>query len=256
MQDLRLQFGKEGGSVKEFEVARVARTSAVVSGSWDRRGELLKSRAKPSRPGVPRQGEAVDNRERASAQRESQMIGRAVAGDADALAEVFGRDRQKLLRVALLLMRNKEDAEDALQEGLLSAYSNLRTFEGRSRFSTWLTRIVLNAALMERRKQQARQRLCLQSSEETEQQLFFRATDTRPDPERACASAETRNLLEDRVKQLPPLLRSAFCLRDIQQLSASEASKVTRVKLSAIKSRTVRARHRLADLLQMKGIRY
>src|SRR5437879_6750176 len=83
---------------------------------------------------------------------ERETVQHALVGDSNALTTLVARDRAKLYRTAFSLLRNKEDAEDALQDGLLSAYVNLRSFEGRSRFSTWLTRVVLNAALMNRRR--------------------------------------------------------------------------------------------------------
>ena len=84
-----------------------------------------------------------------SAGEEWEIVQRALAGEPGALATLFARHRVKLYQAAFSLLRNKEDA---LQDGLLSAYVNLWAFEGRSQFSTWLTRIVLNAALMNRRK--------------------------------------------------------------------------------------------------------
>src|SRR6266852_4708743 len=82
---------------------------------------------------------------------DDQLIARARRGDQEALETLFARNNRALYQTALRLLGNPEDAEDALQEGLLAAYRNLRRFEGRSQFSTWLTRIVINAALMRRR---------------------------------------------------------------------------------------------------------
>jgi RNA polymerase sigma-70 factor, ECF subfamily len=189
-----------------------------------------------------------------SPDQEMSIVERGISGDADALATLFACNRPKLLRAAFLLLRNHQDAEDAVQDGLLSAYRNLKSFEGRSQFSTWLTRIVLNAALMNRRRRQSRQRLCLQNSDFCEDRLISRALEQRPDPEEEFISTETRNLVHRRANYLPPLLRSAFYLRDVGQLSVSEASKVARVNVSALKSRTTRARRRLANLLAAEGI--
>jgi RNA polymerase sigma-70 factor, ECF subfamily len=199
-------------------------------------------------------GGDTDGQGKPASHRELPMVQRALSGDSEALATLFARDRRRLFRAAFLLLRNKEDAEDAVQDGLLSAYQNLKSFQGRAQFSTWLTRIVLNAALMNRRRRQSRLRLCVQSRDVCEERLLSQVTDTRPDPERACASAEARKLVQCRVNKLSPLLRSAFYLRDVGQLSASEASKAARVRISAIKSRTIRARHRLANLLAAEGL--
>jgi hypothetical protein len=83
------------------------------------------------------------------------VVQQAIAGDAAAERHLFTRHSRKLYRVAFALLRNKEDAEDAVQDALCRAYNNLRSFQGRSSFATWLTRIVVNSALMYRRRKSA-----------------------------------------------------------------------------------------------------
>src|ERR1700690_3428165 len=87
---------------------------------------------------------------------EQKLIRAGQRGDAQAIETLFRRYQRPLFQTALRVRGNSEDAEDALQDGLLSAYRNLKRFEGRSQFSTWLTRIVINAALMRRRSAKAR----------------------------------------------------------------------------------------------------
>src|SRR6476620_7019616 len=87
---------------------------------------------------------------------ESKLIRAGQRGDSQAVETLFRRYQRPLFQTALRVRGNAEDAEDALQDGLLSAYRNLKRFEGRSQFSTWLTRIVINAALMRRRSAKAR----------------------------------------------------------------------------------------------------
>jgi hypothetical protein len=90
------------------------------------------------------------------------MVARqAIAGSAAAQEHLFGCHRPRLYRIALGIFRNKEDAEDALQNGLYKAYSRLQSFQGRSAFSTWLTRIVINSVLMARRRNRYRREACL-----------------------------------------------------------------------------------------------
>src|ERR1700675_1084273 len=89
-------------------------------------------------------------------QTEEQLIDRGLKGDAQALDALFARNSRALYQTALRVLGNPEDAEEALQEGLLSAYRSLPRFERRSQFSTWLTRIVINAALMRRRSKRSR----------------------------------------------------------------------------------------------------
>src|SRR6202790_1225067 len=89
-------------------------------------------------------------------QSEAKLIDLGLKGDARALDTLFARNTRTLYQTALRVLGNPEDAEEALQEGLLSAYRNLPRFERRSQFSTWLTRIVINAALMRRRSKRSR----------------------------------------------------------------------------------------------------
>ncbi len=83
------------------------------------------------------------------------VVQQAIAGNADAQERLFARHTRRLYRIVFALLNNKEDAEDALQEGLCKAFTSLRSFQGRSSFSTWLTRIVINSALMARRRKSA-----------------------------------------------------------------------------------------------------
>src|SRR6202041_2481992 len=87
---------------------------------------------------------------------EEKLIRAGQKGDSQAVETLFRRYQRPLFQTALRVLGNTEDAEDALQDGLLSAYRNMKRFEGRSQFSTWLTRIVINAALMRRRSAKAR----------------------------------------------------------------------------------------------------
>lgn len=186
---------------------------------------------------------------------EWEQIQRALAGDYDALSTLFARHRERLYRSAFLLLRNKEDAEDALQEGLLSAYLNLRSFEGRARFSTWLTRIVFNAAFMNHRRIHAHLHLPIDEivvSEEPPRASV--AIDNHPDPEQLLARVETRDALKKAINRLSPPLRSTLHLRYIQDLSTRETAQVESVRISVIKSRVFRARRQLASLLDARDV--
>lgn len=181
---------------------------------------------------------------------EWRLIQYACAGDTEALSTLFTRNRTRLYRTAFSLLRNKEDAEDALQDGLLRAYLHLGSFEGRARFSTWLTRIVINSALMRRRRIHAHSILPLEEFIATDD-VHWTATaiDHGPDPEQRLAQHQTWAFVEKGISRLTPLLRSALVLRDIQDLSTREAATISRVKVNVIKSRLLRARRRLANLV-------
>src|SRR6201982_670089 len=104
-------------------------------------------------------------------------------GDSQAVEALFRRYHRPLFQTALRVLGNAEDAEDALQDGYLSAYRNLKRFEGRSQFSTWLTRIVINAALMRRRSAKSRPAVSLDDSpREDELPASERFADDSPNP--------------------------------------------------------------------------
>src|SRR5450631_4873535 len=115
---------------------------------------------------------------------EQKLIRAGQKGDSQAVEALFRRYQRPLFQTALRVLGNAEDAEDALQDGLLSAYRNLARFERRSQFSTWLTRIVINAALMRRRSKRARPAVSLDDFvTEGELPLAERFADDGPNPE-------------------------------------------------------------------------
>jgi len=183
-------------------------------------------------------------------QTEAQLIERGLDGDARALDALFARNNRALYQTALRVLGNPEDAEEALQEGLLSAYRNLPRFERRSQFSTWLTRIVINAALMRRRSKRARPAVSLDDFvSEGELPLADRFADDGPNPEQLYAGTELGNRMNKKLAEISPLLRTAFWLREIEGLSAEEAAHVLGVSRNTLKARLWRARQELAARL-------
>src|SRR5215471_16914320 len=116
---------------------------------------------------------------------EEALVRSGLKGDADALNKLFSRYTRPLYQTALRLLGNPEDAEDALQDGMLSAVRNLGRFEGRSKFSTWLTRIVINAALMRLRSRRSRAAVSLEQEDPEQRELTLgsRIPDSTPSPE-------------------------------------------------------------------------
>lgn len=225
--------------------ARSAQTAAPVrEHNPDRRSAATSLRESAAEHRCERRSEVPAERS------EHELIREAVAGDAEALETLFGRNRLRLYRVAFRLLRCKEDAEDAVQDALLSAYRNLAAFQGRSLFSTWLTRIVVNAALIKRRSQRAHPELFLEdATSNLARPAPVDVVDSRPDPEQILASLESHLVVEEALEKLAPAMRSAFRLRELQELSNSEAAVVSGVQMGAFKSRITRARNQLASQL-------
>jgi len=181
---------------------------------------------------------------------EEKLIRAGQKGDSQAVEALFRRYQRPLFQTALRVLGNAEDAEDALQDGLLSAYRNLRRFEGRSQFSTWLTRIVINAALMRRRSAKARPAISLdETPREDELPAAERFADDGPNPEQVFESTELREMINENLDELSPLLRTAFVLREVQGFSTGEAAKKLGVTENTLKARLWRARHQLAERL-------
>jgi RNA polymerase sigma-70 factor, ECF subfamily len=183
---------------------------------------------------------------------EDALVRSGLGGDREALDTLFARYTRPLYQTALRLLGNPEDAEDALQDGMLSAVRNLERFEGRSKFSTWLTRIVINAALMRLRSQRARPAVSLdqEDPEQRELTLAGRLPDPAPGPEETCAHEEQLEILQHSLKALPPPLRSAVWLRDVEGLSTAEAARALGLSEGTLKSQLHRARGKLGDLIQ------
>lgn len=182
---------------------------------------------------------------------EEVLVQSGLRGDPEALDTLFARYTRPLYQTALRLLGNPEDAEDALQEGMLSAVRNLKRFEGRSKFSTWLTRIVINAALMQLRKQRTRPTVSLEQedAEQRELTLGSRIPDARPGPEEVYAHNERFEIFESRLESLPPALQSAVWLRDVEGLSTAEAARALGLSEGTVKSQLHRARNKLSSFV-------
>jgi RNA polymerase sigma-70 factor (ECF subfamily) len=159
---------------------------------------------------------------------------------------MFLTSRPRFVALAYSILRNKEDAEDAVQDAFLSACLHLRAFEGRSAFTTWFTRIVFNASLMIRRK---RKRVWNDSQREStttdETPWTERIPAAQPDPEMMCAEEETLQLMDVLLGRMSPLLRQAFTMTYYQEMSNEEAGAMLGVTTGTFKSRLLRARRHL-----------
>jgi RNA polymerase sigma-70 factor (ECF subfamily) len=183
---------------------------------------------------------------------EDALVRSGLGGNPEALDTLFARYARPLYQTAFRLLGNPEDAEDALQDGMLSAVRYLKRFEGRSKFSTWLTRIVINAALMRLRSQRARPAVSLEQEdpEQKELTLASRLADPAPDPEETCSRQERFKILRRNLKALPPSLRSAVWLRDVEGLSTAEAARALGLSEGTLKSQLHRARTKLSELIR------
>ena len=163
---------------------------------------------------------------------------------------VISRYSPVLFRVALRRLRNVEDAEDAVQDALLSAYKHIGQFEGRSQLSTWLTTIVTNVSLMKLRRCSRHETLSLDQNHENDGAVFAsELMDVRPNPETICAQAEMDETLRRALRELSPKQRSAIQMCELDGFSTREAANALGISMNTLKSRVSRARATLSLLL-------
>jgi len=161
----------------------------------------------------------------------------------EAFHEMFVTSRVKFVAMAYSILRNTADAEDAVQNAFISGYLHLRNFQGRSALKTWFTRVVLNAALMIRRKRKPVQFVSAPEwATENGSKWMDGIPSPEPDPEMCWAKSEALGLIEELTAQLKPRLRAAFLMYYRNDMSVSEARALAGVSVSTFKARLFRAR--------------
>jgi RNA polymerase sigma-70 factor, ECF subfamily len=175
--------------------------------------------------------------------RDELLISAAKAGDTVAFVELSKRHSNKILRRAYRIVKNWQDAEDVLQESLMRAFLHLKDFEERSSFSSWLTRIAINFALMNLRKKRGHVETSIEVINDDHEILFrWEPKDPGENPEGHFSRREREDLLEGAIRQLPPMLRQIVQLKLIDGRSGEEVSQTLGISVSAAKSRLARAK--------------
>jgi RNA polymerase sigma factor (sigma-70 family) len=171
------------------------------------------------------------------------LVAAAKDGDHQAYAELCRRHSKQILRTVLRITRDIADAEDTLQEALLKAYIHIGGFEGRSAFSSWLTRIAINSALMLSRKRRS-QPVCSFESGSDDFRLS-EPIETSYNPEESCIQNALEDEFDHAIRYLSPTLRAVVQIRYREDASVSEIAKILGISESAVKSRLLRARSKL-----------
>ncbi|HQZ12743.1 MAG TPA: RNA polymerase sigma factor [Devosia sp.] len=171
-----------------------------------------------------------------------------------AVRELIRRNNQRLFRAARAILRNDAEAEDVVQETYVKAFTRLATFEGRSAFSTWLTRIAINEALGRRRKK--RPTLDIEAAELAQtggaEIIPFPGAAVPPSPEASAMRGEMQKILEELVDSLPEPFRVVFVLREVEDLSTDEVASHLSIQLGTVKTRLFRARKLLREGLEAR----
>jgi RNA polymerase sigma-70 factor (ECF subfamily) len=180
--------------------------------------------------------------------RDEEIVARVRGGDTAVFEILMRRYNQRLFRAARAILRDDADAEDAVQQAYLAAYSHLNQFAGTAQFSTWLTRIAIREALGKLRSRKRRGEVDLEGQKEE----MFMSDETGDSPESHAARRELAGVLETAVDALPEIYRIVFMMREIEQLSTAETADVLELSEEAVKVRLHRARGMLRDGLLAK----
>ena len=188
---------------------------------------------------------------------DSDLVLAAQSGSISAFEDLQRQYSPAIRRKILWITKNREDAEDVLQDTFLRAYMNLQSFQGRSEFKTWLTQIAINSALMLIRKRRVQARLFVEpvtSSDNESSFIDFR--DLSLDPEQTYDQRQRLDNISRAVQKLEPKLRSALEIWMSQGCSMKEISKALGISLSSVKARLHRARKRLlvSPALRRRGL--
>lgn len=182
---------------------------------------------------------------------EAELVAAARAGDEAAVRELIRRLNPRLFRVARGIAATDAEAEDVVQEAYLAAFARIGEFEGRARFSTWITRIAVNAALMQRRRARPQEEYDTVTEDRNPQVVAFPGRDRDP-PEAALGRAQLRSVLEAAIADLPPELRLPFLMHEAQGLKLREIAQDLSLNPVTVKTRLFRARRRLRAGLEAR----
>jgi RNA polymerase sigma-70 factor (ECF subfamily) len=188
---------------------------------------------------------------------EDALVAAAKRGKTEAFELLCDRCARKVLQATRRVTKNREDAEDALQDSFLRAFMHIKHFDGRSSFSTWLTRIAINSALMMLRKRRAARELSMDGPDNdtaSANKNYWEIASTAPNPEKRYIQMEREKFLHDAVGRLRPAIREMVEIQHFQEYSMKEAAKHIGISVSAAKGRMFHAKAALRKSRRLKAI--
>ncbi len=183
-------------------------------------------------------------------QRDEDLVRLAQEGRRDAFSELTRRNYRNSLKLAISILHDREEAEDEVQNAYWKAWQHIDQFHIDARFSTWMTRIVVNQCLMRLRKARRAKFLYIDDVLIGEERGTLELVDPERTPESLLGSRELAEVLGREIRRIPPLLRRVFMLRDVDQLPMPEVAEQLGITVAAAKSRLLRARAELKERLE------
>jgi RNA polymerase sigma-70 factor (ECF subfamily) len=183
---------------------------------------------------------------------EENLIAAAKIGQRAAFGELCERHANTVFRVTLRITRNREDAEDAVQDSFLNAFVHLKDFDGRSHFATWLTRIAINSALMKLRKRRGTREIPMdEPSPAVERGPGYEVPDSAPNPEETYRLHERKKRVSAAISGLRLRVRTVVEFHQLQEYSLQETAKILGISTAATKARMFHARATLRRMLRL-----
>ena len=192
-----------------------------------------------------RPNKSIENFNARASDEDRLLVSKAKLGDAHAFGELYERHRSKTCSIAFRILRNEHDAEDAVQRSFQRAFVNLSRFREDSAFSTWVTRITINEALMMLRQRRPSATLPEHDNDAAGTHSPVDLSDDRPTPEQELAQTELRSSVTHAISKLRHSLRVVVLLREIHGLTSAETARRLGLTVSAVKARTFHARRHL-----------
>jgi len=183
---------------------------------------------------------------------EQALVAAAKQGQAEAFGALCEPLARKLIQSAHRITRNREDAEDAFQDALSSAFIHIDNFDGRSSFSTWLTRIAINSALMTLRKKRRSREIPIGSGELGANGVRWDVPDPSANPEKLYAQREKERILREAIRELRPTIRQVVEIQQLQEISMKETAGMLGVSVTAAKARLFHGRRALRKAFRLR----
>jgi RNA polymerase sigma-70 factor (ECF subfamily) len=173
------------------------------------------------------------------------LVAATKRGDTLAFEKLVLRYKPRIFAVAKRITKNREDAEDVVQESFHKAFRHLSDFQERARFSTWMTRIAMNEAFMLLRRRRGNSEVLPDSPDDSIEFFPAKFIDQRPSPEEACCLRERKEILAKAINRLGAEMRKTVLLRDIEERSTEETAQILGASIGVVKSRLLRGRRKL-----------
>jgi RNA polymerase sigma-70 factor, ECF subfamily len=173
------------------------------------------------------------------------LVAAAKCGDTPAFERLVLRYKPRIFAVAKRITKNREDAEDVVQESFHKAFLHLNAFQEKSRFSTWMIRIAMNEAFMLLRRRKGISEVMPEGADDGMESFSDKFVDQRPSPEQSCWLRERKEILADAINRLGPKIRTTVLLRDIEERSIEETAQILGASIGVVKSRLFQGRRKL-----------